>query len=346
VGDVALAVAVALTQAALGVMGIYMAWKPQQKYHWRWIAAFGLISLSGVGFTGWLAKHSAVTQDKSLKDIQRAEIAATNAHNAATTARQETSEARMEARNTAAALRTLIDERAKAEDLAQQKQVRRSARPFNELIISLRLETKSGQKASVYYPAELLNFLADALHQHLIKNEVVREIGGKPAISLQAAELPERFRGKDSPLSGAGLYSIKFFQQAKCSRAIYQRDADLRLEPEANFAKVVLEIGAAIDDQLVTWTYIDGRDALRVDINLRYDITTNDGSITSIDDIPGSTMLLEASDPESIYTPQNLTLTMPGRAEFEVAIGKMTVLRRPPANAGFEDYCYRFPPHQ
>ena len=67
-----------LTQLALIVMGAYVSFRPP-KNHWRWIDAFIVVGLAGVGVTVWLAHRASNAQEAANVQISKAVTAATDA---------------------------------------------------------------------------------------------------------------------------------------------------------------------------------------------------------------------------------------------------------------------------
>src|SRR5271165_6701251 len=99
-----LTVIIGITQLLLGGMGVYVSLRPPKpEHHWRWIAAFAVVGLSGIGATGHLAKAGEDAQRYSNIQINQAQVAATGAQDAATKANTAATNANTAATNAATA---------------------------------------------------------------------------------------------------------------------------------------------------------------------------------------------------------------------------------------------------
>jgi hypothetical protein len=161
--------------------------------------------------------------------------------------------------------------------------------------------------------------------------------------------LPAKFRARDYDITDifdrSIEYSIQLFRSASCeSLASRKTKPDLEL----GFDNVTLE-----NDPSVTWEYVANNDFLAMSRNLKLWVAHSTSRFTSIEDFPGSTIVVWLGTADSHFTLEFLEINLRGvsfRAGNFVRIpgggGPQLELPENAAKLGgrrFQGYCYEIP---
>lgn len=238
-----------------------------------------------------------------------------------------------------------------------EQEVKRLQRPLDDhmnawIVLSV---PKDAPRAGRYRPRLIAYF----------KNLMANHVEADPSIPIFTArvppgeelgsfvtryrQLPAKFRARDSDITdifdNSIAYSIQLFRSATCESL---NNGKTKPDLELGFDYVSLE-----KDPSVTWEYVANNDFLAMSRNLKLGVAQSTSRFTSIEDFPGSTMVVWLGTADREYRLEFLEIHLRGVSvqshNFTPILGGGGTQFELPENAAklsgrrFRGYCYEIP---
>lgn len=255
-----------------------------------------------------------------------------------------------------AAMTVLQARNEQQEKKEHEKEVGRLERPLDEhmralIVLAVPKETPGAGR----YRPQLVAYFKDLIAKHVkpdpsIPIFVPAASGGATKFFVATyRNLPDKFRAKDYALTDifdrSIEYSIQLFRSAGCESLGFRKT---KPDLELGFDNVSLE-----NDPSVTWEYLADNDFLAMSRNLKLWVAKGTSRFTSIEDFPGSTMVVWLGTADSDFTLKYLEINLRGASfrtgnfvRFPGGGGSQFELPQNAAelrNRRFQGYCYEIP---
>ncbi len=236
------------------------------------------------------------------------------------------------------------------------EEIRRLQRPLDDkMTVLFAVSIRKDSKLASQFRPQLVRYFRDLIERKVQPDPslpVMTASGEhyRSVFVIEDKKLPAVFRAKNSVLAGifadSVMYSIELFRSATCSsvnRTTRRGDIELGFET----------FEGEKPDNEVRWQYAPDDDQLLMSRSMKLSIIRNTSAFTSIEDFPGSTMVVWLPFYEKAFTLQYLEINLKG-ASFETSgfteiIGRGGRVADYPENVAkfkdreFHGYCHELP---